>query len=84
MNTYYATFMQKQAFKNHYIKIEADSMEIARETMFAHFGDKFMTVYPEEKFEGQAEEYNLHELCSIKTIVWPHNGSHEYIFDVPF
>lgn len=54
--------MQKQAFKGHYIVIEADSAELAREAMFNHFGEKFVTLYTEERFEGQVEEYGLKEM----------------------
>ena len=77
-NVYYATFMQKQAFKGKYVTILADTIGDARECMFAHFGEKFMTVYPSEKFKNQPDDYNLTPLCEIKVIDHGHNNM-EYI-----
>lgn len=77
MVRFYGTFMQKQAFKNHYVEFvvldsaagipnPASPESIAREAMFAHFGDKFMTVYSEKEFDGQIERFNLRSLCKIQ------------------
>lgn len=62
---YYFTFMNKQSFKKKYVRINAANEGEAREAMFAHFGDKWMTSYTEDKFEGQAERWGLTELCWI-------------------
>lgn len=62
---FYFTFMGKQAFKNHYVEIEAADAGSARTCMFAHFGDKFMTHYPEEAFLPQIEEFGLRRLARI-------------------
>ena len=62
MSHYFGTFMLKQAFKGHYIVIEADNAELAHEAMFNHFGEKFVTLYTVEIFEGQVEKYNLKEM----------------------
>lgn len=78
MKKYFATFMQKQAFKNHYVTIHADNKELARDAMFAHFGDKFMTVYPGEELADQVAQFDLKELAAIQVIDHGH-GSVEYI-----
>jgi len=75
MAIFYATFMQKQATKNHYVKFTADSMGLAREAMHAHFGAEWMTVYDEKGFEGQTEEFNLKELLHIHVIAHEHSHS---------
>jgi hypothetical protein len=36
--------------------------------MFDHFGDKFVTLYDEQTFEGQPLEFNLFELTAIQVI----------------
>jgi len=77
MNKYYATFMQHQAFKNHYVEIIAENESIARAVMFDHFGRKWFTTYSEEKFAGQIEQFNLDRLLSITAI--DHKSSIEYI-----
>ncbi len=74
---YYGTFMQKQAFSKYYVTIMADSIELARGAMFAHFGDKFMTVYDEDNFKGQSEKFELKNLITIEVINHGH-GSIEY------
>lgn len=79
MAKFFGTFMQKQAFKNHYVEIDASTHEhvngcivpdssIARQCMFDHFGDKFMTVYDEMQFEGQIDKFGLERLCHITAI----------------
>ena len=72
--------MQKQAFKNHYVEIQADNMMLARQAMFDHFGDKFVTVYDEKTFEGQADEFGLKCLVTIQVIdhagLPEHSGQH--------
>ncbi len=76
---YYATFMQKQATKNHYVLINAPDESTARAAMFAHFGDKFMTVYSEEKFEGQIENFKLKLLLAIAVIDHGHDSIEYYL-----
>lgn len=77
MKYFYGTFMQKQATRNHYVKIIAPNEALARQCMFTHFGEKFMTVYSNAEFEGQAEKFNLTELLNI--LVTDHgHGSIEY------
>ena len=56
----------KQAFKKLYVTIIAENMELAREAMFEHFGDKFMTVYAEDDFADQPMRYDLLEMCKIE------------------
>ena len=77
---FFGTFMQKQAFKKHYVTIQAYNMSLARDCMFAHFGAEFMTVY--EDIDGalkdQVERFNLEELTSIQVIDHAY-GSVEYI-----
>lgn len=68
MADFYATFMQKQAFKNMYVEIVADNESFARQAMFDHFGGKFFTVYPEEKFTNVISDFNLVRLCRIYVI----------------
>ena len=80
MSVYYFTFMNKQATKDHYVKIIADSNDLARQCMFDHFGDKWMTDYrdtPENPFSDQIKEYGLSMLLSITVIDHGH-GSVEY------
>lgn len=78
MATFYGTFMQHQAFKNHVVQIEAESNELARQAMFTHFGDKFFTVYAEaniiDSLDKYPWQYNL--LCKIQVI--DHKSSLEY------
>lgn len=73
---FFATFMQKQAFKSHYVEIWAKDIGLARDAMFEHFGDKFMTIYNEEQFKTQPIDYNLEKLCVINAI--DHESSKEY------
>ena len=68
MTIYYATFMQRQATKNHFIMITADNEEQARDAMFEHFGNKWMTVYEEDGFEKQIIDFKLSELLHIRVI----------------
>lgn len=68
MPNYYGSFMQKQAFKNHYVQINAPNEFEARNVMHAHFGANFMTVYDEEKFLPQIDQYGLSRLCTIEVI----------------
>jgi len=68
MSIFYATFMQRQATKNHYIMITADNEKIARDAMFEHFGNKWMTVYEEEGFGKQIIDFKLSELLHIQVI----------------
>ncbi len=75
MAIFYATFMQKQAFKRKYVKIEAQNRWQARDAMFAHFGDRFMTVYEEDGFNEQVVKYNLKQLCEIEVI---NHGTEEH------
>lgn len=65
MESFYGTFMGKQAFRNNYVKIVAANEVLARDAMFTHFGGKFMTVYTAEQFSGQPEQFNLTELATI-------------------
>lgn len=76
LKEYYFTFMFKQATKNQYVRILATSEVKARDAMFAHFGDKWMTSYTAEKFKGQPERFNLTELMSI--LVTDYGSSVEY------
>lgn len=62
---FYGTFMFKQATRKMYVEIIAPNEQRARDAMFAHFGDKFMTVYSEERFKGQVEEFGLSKLLTI-------------------
>lgn len=74
MAKFYGTFMQKQATKNHYVEFDADNESLARNAMFAHFGDKFMTVYTAKDFDGQVEQFNLKKLIGIQVIVYGHDS----------
>ena len=79
MVKFYGTFMQKQAFKNHFIEIHVNdpipigeeelqtAYALAHGTMVDHFGDKFAFVYSEKDFDGQAERHGLKMLCRICT-----------------
>lgn len=78
MLNYYATFMQKQAFKNRYVQIVAPDVDTARQCMFDHFGGKFMTVYDSEGFAGQDTKYGLSRLCIIHCEVWEHSDQPTY------
>lgn len=78
MKVFYATFMQKQAFKQMYVEISAHDENMAREVMFAHFGNRFFSVYSEDQFSGQREAYGLRLLCHIQAI--DHGSSVEYVF----
>ncbi len=69
--------MQKQVTKNHYVEIEADNMGVARDAMFAHFGEKWVTVYTAEGFKGQVAEFGLKKLIGIQVIDHGY-GSIEY------
>lgn len=65
MQKFYATFMQKQAFKKHYVEIEASDVSTARQFMADHFGDKYGFLYDERAFAGQPQQYGLICLCSV-------------------
>lgn len=73
---FYFTFMQKQAFKNHFVEILAASMEEAREAMHHHFGDKWAFSYRHEGFGQQIQEFNLKRLATIQVI--DHGSSLEH------
>lgn len=75
LQEFYVTFMQKQAFKNKYVRIMATNGSEARDAMFAHFGDKWMTSYEGSAFEGQIERFGLEELCCILVV---NHGTKEY------
>lgn len=77
MERFYFTFMQKQAFKNKYVIVQAVDEPQARTAMFEHFGDKWMTSYSHEKFigEDQPRQFNLTPLCFLAVI---NHGSEEY------
>lgn len=77
MPMYYGTFMQKQATRNKFVAIDAPDEGMARDAMFAHFGDKFMTVYDADRFSGQAEQFNMTLLLRITVTDYGH-GSVEY------
>lgn len=81
-NIFYATFMQKQAFKSKFVKIEAPTYEAAREAMAEHFGMKYMTVYSYEEFLPQIERYGLSELLTIKVTDYGCGDHHSYGFDL--
>lgn len=81
-NIFYATFMQKQAFKNKFVKIEAPSYEAAREAMAEHFGMKYMTVYSYEAFLPQIEQYGLSELLTIRVTDYGRGDYHSYGFEL--
>lgn len=78
MPRFYATFMQKQAFKNKYVQINAPCIESARQAMFDHFGGKFMTVYDSEGFAGQDTKYGISRLCVIDVTVYAHSPQPDY------
>ncbi len=68
MAIFYATFMQRQATKNYYVMITAPNEKQARDAMFEHFGDKWMTVYKGEGFGQQIIDFQLSELIHIQVI----------------
>jgi len=65
MAKFYVTFGSGFAFKDHYLQIEADNEEFAREFMSLHFGQKWAFIYSEEEFKHQIAEFGLKLLCSI-------------------
>lgn len=77
MAEFFGTFMGKQATRKKYVQITANDIVMARGAMFAHFGDKFMTVYTEEEFARQPALYGLTELLHIHVIDHGY-GSVEY------
>jgi hypothetical protein len=48
--------------RNGYHVIETPSSIVARELMIERFGMEWAFQYSEEEFEGQIEEYHLHEV----------------------
>lgn len=81
-NIFYATFMQKQAFKNRFVKIEAPTYEAAHNAMAENFGMKYMTIYSYEEFLPQIEKYGLSELVTIKVIDYGRGDHHSYGFEL--
>lgn len=65
---FYASFMQKQAFKDSYVEIRAETWNEARECMFAHFGPNFMTLYNQAQFTPKVEKYKMTRLCVIEAV----------------
>lgn len=63
---WYFTFGSGQAFPNGYVKISAESSEIARQEMFNRFGSNWCWHYAEKEFLPQIEKYNLHEVKQFK------------------
>lgn len=68
MPNFYGTFGQGKAFSLHYVEIEAANEEQARKFMFEHYGANFMTVYTEEGFANQPEQYGLERLLKAAVI----------------
>jgi hypothetical protein len=60
-SNWYFTFMQKQEYKNRYVKIFGTFFE-AREKMVKAFGDQWCIQYSEEEFIPQIEMFGLREL----------------------
>lgn len=78
MAEYYFTFMQKQAFRNHYVEIVADDAGLARQAMAHHFGDKWAFQYSDpEDFNKQVLMFNLKKLARISVI--DHGSSFQYV-----
>lgn len=73
---FFGTFMQKQAFKNHYVEIEAPSELDARAAMHSHFGREWFTTYKDAGFSNQAAEFGLKRLVGIRVIM--HDTGAEY------
>lgn len=48
--------------RNGYHVVEAPDYDSAREIMISRFGMEWAFQYDEEDFEGQVEEYHLHEV----------------------
>lgn len=76
MQNFFATFMQRQAFRSHYVQIQAPNYGLARQFMQDQFGGQFMTVYTEQDFEGQVEDWNLERLAKVEVI--DHSGGREH------
>lgn len=88
MAKYYGSFMQKQAFKDRYAVFDVIAIAenapgykseaaLAREAMFAHFGDQFFTVYDEEAWAKSMETPympEMHALCHIQVIHYGHDS----------
>lgn len=66
MPKFYVTFGCGYAFKDHYVDIEADQEEFAREFMSLHFGSKWAFIYDEFRFQAQLAKADLKKLCSIE------------------
>lgn len=67
MNKYYFTFMQSQyALKDYWIEIEAETSEIAREIMVAHWKDRWGFQYDEKNHKP--EYYPKGCLLNIKQL----------------
>lgn len=77
---FYGTFMQKQVFKNHYCKIRAKDEAAARAFMFAHFAEKFFTVYSEDEFNKSRSKHGL-QLQLLIDVDVTDNGFDKHYFD---
>lgn len=77
MKKFYGTFMQKQATKDRYVEVQADTYELAHNAMSDHFGAKWAFLYSEQDFAGQAEAHGLRKLMTIHVTDYGH-GSIEY------
>lgn len=73
---FYATFMQRQATKLHYVEIEAENVQDAHAAMHEHFGTTWAFMYDEAGFSGQVQQFGLKRLIGIK--VTDHGSSVEY------
>lgn len=70
-NKFFVTFTNRRAFRNKYVIIKVDkdaegnANDIARQAVWDHFGNKWMTVYPHSDLRRQIVSYGLKELTTI-------------------
>ena len=53
MNSYYLTFGQRHPAKDGWIRVEAESLDAARELVIREYGSDWAHLYPREYFEPE-------------------------------
>ena len=63
---FYATFGTGRPYAGHYVKVETDDEEEAREVMFSAHGDKWAFLYNEEEGIEQVQKWDLKLLAVLR------------------
>ena len=75
---FYATFMQKQATRDKYVRIIADKKDQAKIAMYTQFGGQFENVFTEKDYFTLSVEKHRTELFTIYVTVNPASYICEY------